>query len=143
MTEVIHLRWEGPLTFSEIMSRSDRKTDYGVYQVCGLHVSYGAEALLYIGRAQKQTFSVRLRQERWPEWEIENGGVSFYLGRLQGDETPDFQTWDEQIALAEKLLILSHRPSQNAKDLYGWSGLRLQNLHVINWGERGKLLPEV
>lgn len=117
MTEIIHLRWEGPLTLPEVAAHN-QATDYSVYQVCGPHVSYGADALLYIGRAQKQTFSARLQQERWQEWQKDNGSVFFYLGRLHGDETPDFQTWDEQIAFAEKLLILSHRPAHNAKDLY-------------------------
>ncbi len=68
------------------------------------------------------------------------------LGRLVGEQTPSNAQWETQIGLAEVLLINAHKPAQNASNIGSLSQLRdkdLRNVHVLNWGDFGALLPEV
>jgi hypothetical protein len=99
--------------------------------------------LLYIGKAQEQTFGVRLSQEGWKAWQEGNGTVEVYLGRLSGSTTPDDQSWSDQISRVERLLIYSHLPAHNASGLNTNNDPYVHELHVLNWGDRGYLLPEV
>ena len=138
----MHIQWSGPYPLARLAEFAG-PSDYGIYQVCGKHPAYGALALLYIGKAQEQTFGVRLYQEGWTGWQEANGSVQFYLGRLSGSQTPAGADWNKQISQAERLLIYAHRPAHNASGLYRNSDPEVGNLHVLNWGERGCLLPEV
>jgi hypothetical protein len=36
--------------------------DYGLYQIYAHHLVFGSGALVYIGKAQEQTFGVRIAQ---------------------------------------------------------------------------------
>lgn len=141
--KVIHIQWQGPLSFHQAVACTDRKQDYGIYQVCGPHVSYGRDVLLYIGKAASQTFGKRLLQEGWVGWQKNRGSVTVYLGKLHGGTTPSSAVWGQEIDLAERLLILSHRPAHNSKGLYRNSKSEMQCAHLFNWGDRGDLLPEV
>lgn len=62
MSYKIHIEWEGPKLLSDINNLNDPKYDYGVYQIYGGHPVYGTNILLYIGKADKQTFGVRINQ---------------------------------------------------------------------------------
>lgn len=62
--EEIHMVWEGPYSYEEITNTlRDEYCDFGVYQIYGAHPIYGSDVLLYIGKADQQTFGVRLSQE--------------------------------------------------------------------------------
>jgi hypothetical protein len=141
-TLYLHLEWRGPFTFQEAQSFTNAQSDYGVYQVHGSHPVYGDNVLLYIGKADKQTFGIRLGQEGWEGWQQNNGAVTVRLGRLHGSETPSFSEWSIWIDRAEALLIRAHRPAHNASRLFK-TPQDAQNIHLLNWGERGVLLPEV
>lgn len=39
--------------------------DYEIYQIYGYHSVFGDNVLLYISKADKQTFHIRLNQETW------------------------------------------------------------------------------
>lgn len=61
--KVINIAWEKiPFNFDTIGSFNG-KHDYGVYQIYGHHPAYVNDTLLYIGKAQIQTFGVHLTQE--------------------------------------------------------------------------------
>jgi hypothetical protein len=141
--EIIHIQWEGPFTLAEVADFTDRQQDYGIYHVCGPHPSYGRDVLLYIGKAARQTYGKRLLQEGWEGWQTDRGSVRFFLGRLHGSTTPAPAVWNAEIDRVEQLLILAHRPAHNAKGLYKNNRQDLHQLHVLNWGERGALMPEV
>jgi len=59
-TKIIHIQWEGPYSYQEIKDLKNENNDYGIYQIYGGHPIYGSGALLYIGKAQLQTFGIRL-----------------------------------------------------------------------------------
>jgi hypothetical protein len=139
---LIHIQWSGPYPLARI-GEFTGASDYGIYQVCGKHPVYGSSALLYLGKAQEQTFGVRLQQEGWHGWQETNGNIEIYLGHLSCSTTPDNTAWSEEIARAERLLIYAHRPAHNASGLYRNSDPEVGSLHILNWGERGCLLPEV
>ena len=139
---IIHVQWEGPISFLDVI-RYDSPSDYGIYQVCGPHPSYGPHSLLYIGRAQRQPFSRRLRQEGWEGWQNTNGAVEVFLGRLSGSSTPENDLWEQQIARVEQILIYAHRPAHNSSGLNRNNDPQVGDLHILNWGSRGRLLPEV
>lgn len=150
---VIHLLWEGPYSLKQLINKSNRpddsKKDYGLYQVYGDHVVYGPGSLLYIGKACDQTFFTRLKQHAdWcDECEADRLSLDVYLGRLirQSDNqmTPSDETWSEEISHAEKLLIFSHSPAWNSSSINTVRDAEVKDRHVLNWGKRGSLLPEV
>ena len=108
-TKIIHIYWQGPLQLTEIKSVKNESKDYGVYQIYGTHRVYGTNVLLYIGKANQQTFAKRIGQEEWDVWEYNEGKVEIRLGRLYGEHTPSDAQWENQIDLAELLLINAHK----------------------------------
>jgi len=65
MQETIRIKWEGPYSFKEVIEDrmfNSEAMDFGVYQLYGCHPVYGSNVLLYIGKAQDQTFSKRISQ---------------------------------------------------------------------------------
>lgn len=140
----IHVEWMGPYTYSEAMQLRDEYVDYGVYQIYGAHPIYGSDVLIYIGKADKQTFGTRLSQEGWNYHNQDSSRILVYVGRLSGYEgTPLSKEWSRQISLVERLLIYSHWPSGNSSGLNVQFGEDLHNIHVLNWGKYRDLLPEV
>jgi len=138
----IHIDWEGPFSIEDLSSLKEDDKDYGVYQIYGGHPLYGSNVLLYIGRAVDQTFGKRISQEGWEEnRDFEN--VSIYIGRLSGKETPEGNEWDNEIILAESLLIYSHKPAFNAQSIRSVPDKRLDNVHVFNWVAHRDLMSEV
>ena len=141
---VIHLQWDGPFTLQEVQRMND-DYDYGVYQIYGSHPVYGSDVLLYIGKAGEQTFSVRLQQqERWL-YNQDAGNIRYYVGRLSGERTPKDAEWVRQIDIVEALLIHSHWPAANARNIQtlGTHTAIIADTHVLNWGLRRSLLGEV
>jgi hypothetical protein len=139
-TKLLRIEWKGPLLIEAVRSR-DGEDDYGLYQVYAHDVVFGAAALLYIGKAQEQTFASRFAQhwEGWLKWESD---VSVRLGRLSAaDYRADdgWQEWGRLLADAEKLSVFWHCPPYNPRHITGYHGLELQ---IQNWGNRGSLLPE-
>jgi hypothetical protein len=139
----VHLQWDGPFSWQK-KDELTGPSDYGVYQIYGCHAVYGVDTLLYIGKANRQTFAVRLNQECHWLFHQDFQRLSVYVGRCSGwDGNPSATDWEEQIDLAEKLLIVAHRPAWNAQKEINESDLRLYDLHVLNWGCHRSLLPEV
>ena len=139
---IIHVQWDGPFTLDEV-AKKDYKHDKGVYQVYGSHPIYGSDVLVYIGKTTAQTFSTRIHQELW-NYTQDGQNVRYYLGRLAGKKTPDRDEWEEQISKVERLLIHSHWPAGNSRNIQGLGqGPRLNKVHVLNWGHRRYLLNEV
>jgi hypothetical protein len=100
--------------------------------------------LLYIGKAQRQTFSKRIKQREWETNYDMQSNVAVYVGRLAGNNTPLDNVWDKQITFAEKLLIRSHMPALNQQLFFPEKEHKqLSKIHIINWEERRLLLPEV
>lgn len=135
----IHINWEGP--FSPEQARTlNSGSDYGLYQYYGDHPTYGANVLLYIGKAENQTLGRRLSQHNWPLWIPSN--TEIYIGRVCSDVLLDNKEWERRITLAEKILIFSHSPAFNTSNLnqIGHTG---EDIRILNWGRRRSLFPEV
>jgi hypothetical protein len=141
-TEIIHIEWDGPISFSEVKSLIGER-DYGVYQIYGGHPVYGSDALLYIGKASAQHFGIRIPQQKHWADNRDSNRIAVYVGRLAGDSTPSDQIWGRQIDLAERLLIFAHQPANNTQKSIQHIDADLQNVHVLNWGYHRDLLPEV
>lgn len=141
--EYVHLQWDGPKTWEE-KAKLNTAIDYGIYQIYGCHPVYGADCLLYIGKACDEPFAIRLKQEvDWME-DADFGRLNIYVGRCSGwDGTPSDPVWARQIDLTEKLLILAHRPGWNAQQNIDRESKELSRLHIFNWGCHRSLLPEV
>ena len=120
--------------------------DFGIYQIYGHHAVYGTNSLLYIGKAEFQTFGVRLSQDR--EWEdnyavSDQKNISVYLGRLAGAYAPDDEEWSSQIDIVETMLICAHSPARNASNIHTLNITKCRDIHILNWGAHRSLLPEV
>lgn len=142
-TKQIHIEWEGPFSYEDaIKDLKDEKRDFGVYQIYGGHPVYGSGVLIYIGKAEQQTFSMRLSQELWGEFNRDARKVEVYVGRLSGRDKPKRQKWDELIDLAEKLLIFAHHPASNSSSLNSVPE-GVNQIHIFNWGQFRDLMAEV
>jgi len=139
---VIHIEWEGPYSLDQTKTLVG-PTDYGVYQIYGGHPIYGNSSLLYVGLAAAQYFGVRIPQEK--QW-LDNrdaGRVEVYVGRLSGTTTPADEEWDNQIRLAERLLIFAHSPPMNTQKTLAKLEPDLRDVRVLNWAKHRDLMPEV
>jgi len=139
---IIHIEWDGPHRLDAVSSLTGA-TDHGVYQIYGGHPVYGNNALLYIGLAAGQTFGQRIPQETQWTYNRDAGRVEVYIGRLSGEVTPDDDTWDRHIRLAERLLIFAHSPPMNTQKSLRSLERDLRSVRVLNWGRHRDLLPEV
>jgi hypothetical protein len=140
----LHVEWKGPHTYEEAQRLKNEETDYGVYQIYGSHPVYGSDVLLYIGKADEQTFGVRLGQEDWNFRNQDSERVAVYVGRLHAySNIPTVAKWSKHIALVERLLIYSHWPAGNSSGLNVVFGKDLYPVHILNWGKYRDLLPEV
>ena len=139
----LRIEWEGPFTLDyaidKLNDKDDESDDYGLYQIYGTHIVYGANVLLYIGKAEGLTFSQRLSQHR-SEWLSEEKGVSIRIGRISEEDyepdPPDWSDWREVLRDAEALTIHWHSPVYNSSNIESYNGQRLK---VVNQGERGDL----
>lgn len=139
----IHIDWEGPFSYEDAKKDlKDDKKDFGVYQIYGGHPLYGSGVLLYIGKAEQQTFSRRLSQEQWGEFNRDSGNVEVYIGRLSGRDKPTETEWKALISVAEKLLIYAHHPASNSSNLNSLPDAARQ-FHIFNWGQFRDLMAEV
>ena len=144
--KVIHVQWEGPFGYYEARDFVDKDIDYGIYQIYGNHPVYGPNTLLYIGQARYQTLGERIAQHGLVTMEYNEGHVSLYVGRLSGPNMPSNAEWNRQIDQVEHLLIINHKPAHNAqriKKLPKKADRELREVHVLNWGDYNRLLPEV
>jgi hypothetical protein len=140
---IIHINWYGPYTPARLGELNNEDYDYGVYQIYGAHPVYGSNVLLYIGKAEGQTFSVRLNQEEWIRYLPDAENVQIYVGRLAGKATPNDSQWCKEIDLSEKLLIHTHKPAFNSQNIRSIPDKALQDIHIVNWYNHRDLMSEV
>jgi hypothetical protein len=142
---IIHLNWVEYEWNDKIYEELDTEKDFGIYQVYGGHPVYGQDTLLYIGKAQDQTYSKRLKQhDDFIDTNIKNFS-KINVSYFSKTDDVEYKNWGFYIGLVEKLLINSHIPAYNSQDVKGVLSKDdfKNNLLVLNWGDRGELLPEV
>jgi len=137
----VKVNWDKPIDVESADSFNDEKNDYGLYQIYGHHIVFGAGSLLYIGIAIEQTFGGRFRQH-YDEWiKDEEEDISIRVGRLNEDDyehdTYEWKDWCQLVKDTEALLINWHTPPYNSQNISDYTG---QPLNVQNWGDRGSLL---
>ena len=138
----VRVEWEGPFSIEEVLKLNDQNDDYGLYQIYGRHIIFGANSLLYIGKAEGLTFSQRFNQH-YLEWLLEEEGVSIRVGRIASEDyaydPPDWSDWQKVLRDAEALTIYWHSPPYNSMNI---SKYKRQRLKVVNKDERGVLVAE-
>ncbi len=134
--------WDKPTDIESAFSLNDEEDDYGLYQIYGHHIVFGAGSLLYIGIAIEQTFGDRFRQHH-DEWiKDEEKDVFIHVGRLNKDDYKhdphdEWTDWSQLVKDTEALLINWHTPPYNSQNISNYTG---QPLNVQNSGDRGSLL---
>ncbi|HEY7156157.1 MAG TPA: hypothetical protein VH575_19485 [Gemmataceae bacterium] len=141
--KLLRIEWEGPLSIDAVRSKTG-DNDYGLYQIYSHHLIFGAGALVYIGKAERQTFADRLDQhwEGWLKWESD---VSIRLGRLSPADyrvDDNWQEWSQLLSDAEKLSVYWYTPPYNSHYISPNTEFNSRALWIQNWGNRGSLLPE-
>jgi len=76
--KTIHIFWKGPFTIKAIEKFNNSNTDFGICQEYGYHPVYRRDVLLYIGQTNDQTFSTRLKQEKWDRIEGDSERIERY-----------------------------------------------------------------
>ena len=154
---IINLHWRGPHSYNDVRAMNGA-SDYGLYQIYNIHPVYGNDTLVYIGQTNVGTFRDRFGQsdrtymnDDYAPWEDNGGRIRIHTGRIHmqdNEDPPDDDTWGNWITLAENLLIHAHLPAWNStfiarppnRDV---EGINYRDVHVLNWGQYGLLLPEV
>jgi len=148
--EHYHYKWEQIKVDSSIDSWLDKYTkkysessDYGIYQLYGDHPLYGNDVLLYIGKAEIQTFYTRITQhEEWYTNNIKNY-TRIILGRVVKLDNANKENWGDVISKTEKLLITAHNPSLNKQEVNKLISHESEEFQVLNWDNYGDLYPEI
>lgn len=155
---VIPIEWVKYEYDDKIIKSLNQPYDFGIYQIYGRHKAYGKDALLYIGEATDRTFSVRLKDGGRNDCDFNETTVEpLYLriGRIVFDRSvnnlmkeqfTEFKSnWDDNIRMAERLLIATHPPALNKKIEFKLADfVKLKDHYLIlNGGDYGDLLPEV
>jgi len=161
MNKNIRIEWDGPFNLFDIgyneneeryslteeTTLNNEKVDYGVYQVYGCHPIYGNDVLLYIGKAERQTFARRLSQESW-EYNTDFKNIKFYVGRLFDREQVTEDEWDNLISIAERMLIFAHAPARNSSNILNISKdikilKEFEDIRIFNYDNYRSLMPEI
>ena len=148
MERVIRISWEGGYTLEDLKNKKiNSNKDYGIYQVYGHHPVYGNNVLLYIGKADRQTFNIRLSQEDWGINE-DPKNIRFYVGRLFAKKQPSDDEWSKMIDDAERMLIYAHSPAMNSSNIKSISRneeklKEFENVRIFNYDDYRSLMPEV
>lgn len=142
MTDIL-ISWQGPIPLKEI-NKYQSSNDYGIYQIYGHHPVYGNNVLLYIGKADDQTFGKRISQEENWEFNQDSDNVEVYIGRLFNKTQPDDETWSKLIGIAERLLIHTHWPAGNSSHINSITGNKelfeeIKGYNVINYDQHRSL----
>ncbi|WP_419774470.1 hypothetical protein [Halarcobacter sp.] len=146
----INIEWEGSYSLKDLENKKLNNTniDYGIYQIYGNHPIYGNDVLLYIGKANQQTFNKRLNQEQWWWLNEDANNLKIYVGRLFAKEQPSFEEWEKMIDIAEKMLIYSHSPAMNSSNIFSISRdkeilKKYEDVRIFNFDNYRSLMPEV
>lgn len=139
---MIQIDWDGPYDLTQLKQLMNDQEDYGVYQIYGKYLVYGSDVLLYIGKADRQTFGTRISQEGWL-YQNDANNLKIYIGRLHGTQPVSEEVWSKEIDLAERLLLYVHKPSNNSRSISPLTDHELKHVHLLNWGHHRDLLPEV
>ena len=134
--KLIEIKWEGPFTLEEI-SQFSSEIDYGVYQIYGTHNILGSDTLVYIGQAIDRTFSVRLPERSWINWDFAE--YKIYIGRLGSSQACTVDEWNNDIDIAERILIDYCQPPFNSQCLNGLSETISNEINVLNFSKRFRL----
>jgi len=152
---IIRIEWEGPLTVEKVIKKMKNGgikennyagPDYGLYQIYGWHPIHKDNTLLYVGKAQEQTFSERFKQHNSKEGllgdEKYKNKIKVRLGRLKDSKylkDNSWRLWNMDINIAESILIHKYSPNYNSSGLWERPNLtpykRVQLKHLENRGE--------
>lgn len=133
----INIYWDGPFSHDEL-SKVNSKLDYGLYAVYGHHPLYASDKLIYIGKTEQQTFASRLKDRGVVIGFADPKNTKIYLGRIYKDsifldQDAAKNNVENDINLAEKLLIFFLRPSNNSSNINS-HGLKQNNIRIFNYG---------
>lgn len=147
----IEIYWDGPFTLNRVINEMNDSgqspewdgKDYGLYQIYGRHILYGKGALLYVGKATRQTFSQRMKQHKkwWLGDDQNEKDVSIYVGRIYNPRKHSvkdkWKSWEEEVEIAEGIIIYKYSPCYNGRTIFNKSAPN--NIRLVHIGEKGRL----
>jgi len=149
--DIYELYWEGPFTKEEVKSDKDN-VNWKLYAICSPHPIYGANALVYIGKAKNGALE-RIESHSSSWFDGRNIGGELYVASVKvfdgWDKSNDWKEYnncltdkeDEQIKNIEALLIFSLQPAYNTTNKN--SADRAKGVRVFNTGKVGSLPFEI
>lgn len=142
--QMYHLYWKAyDWDINAINTAYNSNRDYGIYQVYGDHPVYGADTLLYIGKAKDQTYSTRMKGHTDFDASQASKFTKLHLSYFCKADDLSETNWGDAIDVVELALIKAHMPALNSQQVMGFLEAGAPNILIYNWGERGRLLPEV
>ncbi len=142
--EVFHIQWTKYIWNDFNTDNVNDKHHYGLYQMYGNHPIYGNDCLLYIGKAQLQTFGTRLSQH----WDFDINHFTnitrIHLGMFYKWDDASNSSWADSIDKIERIFINAHCPAFNANNIKNLLDQdTIGNMLILNWGDYGSLLPSL
>jgi len=154
----IEIKWEGPLSIEDVINTMIDEgeeeggfdgLDYGVYQIYGPHYLYDNDnALLYVGQAPYQTFSVRLSQHKNNLLRDDDlKRIQIYLGRIDNPskytKDDDWKIWRRDVDMSEAILIYKYSPHYNSARLQRYPDLApYKKVQLRHHGSKTRLYSE-
>jgi len=125
LIEII-LKWKKELNIEEITDKP------GLYQIYGIHIAYGPDKLLYLGKADN--INKRLREH--DHWICKEQDIIYRYAEIKESEK-------DYLADLESLLIFTHSPFYNTSSMSDFHKAHEEDIIIYNIGERGTLVPEI
>jgi len=146
--------WKGPYALDQVIHNLTDSgdypgydgEDYGLYQIYGEHILGNSDALLYIGKAPKQTFSTRFKKHvRWLR--REDSPVRVYVGRIyiprRHSSADNWAKYEADIGIAESILIYKYSPHYNGRSVSKAPSLRPHGRVVLTHAGARHRLQEI
>jgi hypothetical protein len=153
MNEEIRIWWEGPFSYDEVVNNSmdpkiyqNSSMNIGLYQVCGNHILYGTDVLLYIGITTEQNFRTRLKNRWIIDNNNDNKNIKIYLGKIFSNHDNIKLNEKDKILKAEALLVNVLKPALNSSYINSVPNRKINsddNFTVYNFNNYRFLLPEL
>lgn len=120
------------MSLEEVLEFNHPDDDSGIYQVYGDHIVFGPQSLLYIGKAQDQSFRERFLQHS-KGWICEEVNPKVFIGRIHADDSESDSDWKILVDAVEALTIYWHSPPYNSQHIneYGRMPLCVHNLEDL------------
>jgi len=126
----------------DLDDESNNSLGPGIYAVYADHTVYGRNVLIYIGRTKRDIKKRIGEHGDFIDTNLMN--FEYYFGEILNRDDVNKENLESAVIEIETLLINAHCPAYNANAIKGIINTKeYYKTVVLNWDDRGAILPEV